>query len=78
MSVFTTYAFTVLDRARIVVDPDARNARALARFTAEGFVLGPPVTLPEIDLPDVYLPEKRARLGFLRAGAGEVTDGRAR
>jgi hypothetical protein len=79
MSVFTTYAFTVLGRARIVVDPDARNARALARFTAEGFVLGPPVTLPEIDLPDVYLPEKRARLGFLRAADGEgVRDGRAR
>jgi hypothetical protein len=71
LSVFTAYAFTVLGRARIVVDPDARNERALARFTAQGFAFGPPVTLPEIDLPDVYLPEKRARLGFLRASAGE-------
>jgi len=79
LSVFTTYAFTVLGRTRIVVDPDERNERALARFTAEGFVLGPPVTLPEIELPDVHLPEKRARLGFLRAPAGEgPTAGTAR
>ncbi|MFD0315999.1 GNAT family N-acetyltransferase [Streptomyces flavalbus] len=63
--VVTSYALLVLDRRRIVVDPDVRNEKAIARFVREGFVAGPRVVLPEIDLPDVYLPEKHAQLAFL-------------
>jgi hypothetical protein len=50
----------------VVVDPDVRNEKAIARFLRQGFERGPVVVLPEIDLPDVYLPEKRAQLAFLR------------
>lgn len=52
-------------RERVVVDPDVANEKALARFLRQGFTAGPAVVLPEVDLPDVYLPEKRARLAFL-------------
>jgi len=62
----TAYAFRTLDRRRIVVDPDVRNEKAIARFVKQGFDAGSAVVLPEIDLPDVYLPEKRAQLAFLR------------
>ncbi|MFE6282977.1 GNAT family N-acetyltransferase [Streptomyces sp. NPDC057877] len=61
----TSYALLALDQRRIVVDPDVRNDKAIARFLREGFVAGPKVVLPEIDLPDVYLPEKHAQLAFL-------------
>ncbi|MER6124642.1 GNAT family N-acetyltransferase [Streptomyces sp. NPDC001795] len=61
----TAYVLTGLDRRRIVVDPDERNEKAIARFLRQGFVTGPAVVLPEVDLPDVHLPEKRARLAFL-------------
>ncbi|CAL9482225.1 GNAT family N-acetyltransferase [Streptomyces werraensis] len=61
----STYVLLVLDRRRVVVDPDVANEKAIARFTRQGFVAGPRVVLPEIDLPDVYLPEKRAQLAFL-------------
>lgn len=44
---------------RLVVEPDVRNERALARMLRSGFELG-----PEIELPD-----KRARLAFLTADA---------
>jgi len=54
-----------LGRGRVVVDPDVGNEKAVARFLRQGFVAGPVVVLPEIDLPDVYLPEKRAQLAFL-------------
>ncbi|MEU6481732.1 GNAT family N-acetyltransferase [Streptomyces sp. NPDC047017] len=60
-----TYVLLGMDRRRVVVDPDARNTKALARFLREGFQQGPAVVLPEIDLPDVYLPQKHARLAFL-------------
>ncbi|MER7188527.1 GNAT family N-acetyltransferase [Streptomyces flaveolus] len=60
------YALLGLDRKRIVVDPDVRNDKAVARFLKQGFTAGPRVVLPEIDLPDVYLPEKKAQLAFLR------------
>ncbi|MEU6524903.1 GNAT family N-acetyltransferase [Streptomyces sp. NPDC046924] len=53
------------DRERVVVDPDVANEKAVDRFLRQGFTAGPAVVLPEIDLPDVYLPEKRARLAFL-------------
>ncbi|MFC3573346.1 GNAT family N-acetyltransferase [Streptomyces yaanensis] len=65
LAAFTSYVLSGLDRRRIVVDPDVRNEKAIARFLRQGFVPGPAVVLPEIDLPDVYLPEKRARLAFL-------------
>ncbi|MDT7842518.1 GNAT family N-acetyltransferase [Streptomyces justiciae] len=61
-----TYVLVVLDRRRVVVDPDVRNEKAIARFLRQGFVAGERVVLPEIDIPDVYLPEKHAQLAFLR------------
>ncbi|MFG2573684.1 GNAT family N-acetyltransferase [Streptomyces sp. NPDC048481] len=66
MSVFASYVLLGLDRRRVVVDPDVRNTKAVARFLRQGFDAGPVVTLPEVDLPDVYLPEKQAQLAFLR------------
>jgi RimJ/RimL family protein N-acetyltransferase len=63
--VVTSYVFRTLGRTRIVIDPDVRNAKAIARFHKQGFTAGPEVVLPEVDLPDVYLPEKRAQLAFL-------------
>ncbi|MBZ9641206.1 GNAT family N-acetyltransferase, partial [Streptomyces sp. PSKA30] len=65
VAAITSYALLTLDRQRIVVDPDVRNDRAIARFVRQGFEAGPKVVLPEIDLPDVYLPEKHAQLAFL-------------
>ncbi|KOX00484.1 siderophore biosynthesis protein [Streptomyces sp. NRRL B-1140] len=59
------YVLPGLGRRRIVVDPDVRNEKAITRFRALGFAPGPVVVLPEIDLPDVYLPEKKAQLAFL-------------
>jgi len=65
LTAFTSYVLLGLDRRRIVVDPDVRNEKAIARFLRQGFVAGPVVVLPEIDIPDVYLPEKHAQLAFL-------------
>lgn len=65
LTAFTTYVLVGLDRRRVVVEPDARNTKAISRLTRQGFVPGPEIVLPEIDLPEVYLPEKRARLAFL-------------
>ncbi|AOR33393.1 siderophore biosynthesis protein [Streptomyces fodineus] len=65
LTAMTTYALRVPDRRRLVVDPDVRNTRAIARFERQGFVRGPAVVLPEVDIPDVYLPEKHAQLAFL-------------
>jgi hypothetical protein len=65
MTAVARYVLLGLDRRRIVVDPDVRNEKAVARFLTMGFVPGPVVVLPEIDLPDVYLPEKKAQLAFL-------------
>ncbi|MGW7665141.1 GNAT family N-acetyltransferase [Streptomyces sp. NPDC054756] len=65
LTVVTAYAFRTLGRSRVVVDPDVRNEKAVARFLREGFTAGPAVVLPEIDLPDVYLPRKEAQLAFL-------------
>ncbi|MEV8597511.1 GNAT family N-acetyltransferase [Streptomyces sp. NPDC052012] len=60
-----TYVLVGLDRRRVVVDPDVANEKAIARFVKQGFTAGPAVVLPEVDLPDVYLPEKKAQLAFL-------------
>ncbi|MFF9902537.1 GNAT family N-acetyltransferase [Streptomyces olivaceus] len=60
------YVLLGLDRTRIVVDPDIANEKAIARFLRQGFTAGPAVVLPEVDLPDVHLPEKKAQLAFLR------------
>lgn len=65
LTAFATYVLIGLDRQRVVVEPDARNAKAISRLTRQGFVPAHEVVLPEIDLPDVYLPEKRAQLLFL-------------
>ncbi|MEV7319808.1 GNAT family N-acetyltransferase [Streptomyces sp. NPDC093970] len=69
LSAFTEFALRTLDRHRIVVDPDVRNAKAIARFTRQGFTRGPAVVLPEIDLPDVQIPAKHAQLAFLDRSA---------
>ncbi|ANW21598.1 GNAT family N-acetyltransferase [Streptomyces clavuligerus] len=60
---FTGFAFSDPATLRIVVEPDVRNEKALARLVRAGFELG-----PEIDKP-----EKRARLAFLsrEAAAGQ-------
>ncbi|WP_030857308.1 GNAT family N-acetyltransferase [Streptomyces sp. NRRL S-37] len=63
--VLAAYVLLGLGRERIVVDPDVANEKAVARFLRQGFTAGPVVVLPEIDLPDVYLPEKKAQLAFL-------------
>ncbi|MFJ8279488.1 GNAT family N-acetyltransferase [Streptomyces griseoviridis] len=65
LGVVARYVLGVLDRDRVVVDPDVRNEKAVARFLKQGFTAGETVVLPEIDLPDVYLPEKKAQLAFL-------------
>ena len=66
LTVLTSYVLLGLDRTRVVVDPDVRNEKAVARFLRHGFEAGEAVVLPEIDIPDVYLPEKHAQLAFLR------------
>ncbi|MFF0465520.1 GNAT family N-acetyltransferase [Streptomyces mexicanus] len=65
LDVLLSYVLLTLDRRRVVVDPDVRNDKAVARFLRQGFERGPVVVLPEIDLPDVHLPEKHAQLAFL-------------
>lgn len=72
-----SYLLDGLGMRRIVVDPDVRNDKAVARFVRQGFTPGPEVLLPEVDLPDVHLPAKRARLAFLtREAAGRAGGGR--
>lgn len=65
LMVITSYVFLTLGRQRVVVDPDVRNEKAVARFLKQGFTAGPAVVLPEVDLPDVYIPRKDAQLAFL-------------
>ncbi|MFE5815794.1 GNAT family N-acetyltransferase [Streptomyces sp. NPDC056479] len=65
LTVVAAYVFRTLERTRVVVDPDVRNEKAVARFLRQGFTAGPVVVLPEVDLPDVYIPEKKAQLAFL-------------
>jgi penicillin amidase len=65
VAVITKYVLVGLDRRRVVVDPDVANEKAIARFLRQGFTAGPAVVLPEVDLPDVHIPQKRAQLAFL-------------
>jgi hypothetical protein len=67
--VVMSYVLLGLDRRRIVVDPDVRDEKVIVRFLRQGFTAGPVAVLPELGLPDVYLPQKRAQLAFLPRGA---------
>ncbi|MEV7519916.1 GNAT family N-acetyltransferase [Streptomyces sp. NPDC091371] len=67
LTAFIAFVFSDPATRRVVGEPDARNAKAIALLERTGFTLGPEVELPEIDLPEVYLPTKRARLAFLGA-----------
>ncbi|MGY0025135.1 GNAT family N-acetyltransferase [Streptomyces sp. YJ-C3] len=62
VGVLVSYALDELGRKRIVVEPDARNDKAVALFARSGFELVGEIVLPEIDLPEVQLPKKRAQL----------------
>lgn len=62
ISALKEYAFADPAHLRLVVEPDARNEKAIARMVRSGFVLG-----PEIDKP-----EKRARLAFLERGRARL------
>ncbi|MEV5607192.1 GNAT family N-acetyltransferase [Streptomyces sp. NPDC052225] len=64
VDVLTGYALDGLGRKRLVAEPDARNAKAIALFARIGFELAGEIVLPEVDLPEVFLPEKRAQLAF--------------
>ncbi|TQK42837.1 RimJ/RimL family protein N-acetyltransferase [Streptomyces sp. SLBN-118] len=62
LAAFTAYVLADPAHRRIVVEPDARNTKAIERMVRAGFVLG-----PEIDKP-----EKRARLAFLSRDATRI------
>ncbi|WP_103531542.1 GNAT family N-acetyltransferase [Streptomyces sp. SM11] len=55
LTVFVGHVFGDPARLRVVVEPDARNEKALARMVRAGFELG----------PEIVKPEKTARLAFL-------------
>lgn len=59
---FLEFVLADPSRRRIVVEPDARNDKAIARLARTGFVCG-----PQVDLPD-----KRAQLMFLDRGQAAV------
>ncbi|QGV81278.1 GNAT family N-acetyltransferase [Streptomyces ficellus] len=62
VSVLVSFALT--GHERVLAEPDAANAKAIALLERSGFERGPEVVLPEIVLPEVHLPEKRALLLF--------------
>ncbi|MFI7291010.1 GNAT family N-acetyltransferase [Streptomyces anulatus] len=55
LTAFIGFVFSDPARLRVVVEPDARNEKALARMVRVGFELG----------PEIVKPEKTARLAFL-------------
>ncbi|MFJ9108749.1 GNAT family N-acetyltransferase [Streptomyces sp. NPDC102283] len=55
LTAFIGFVFGDPARLRVVVEPDARNEKALARMVRAGFALG----------PEIVKPEKTARLAFL-------------
>lgn len=59
LTAFVGYVFGDPARLRVVVEPDARNEKALARMVRAGFELG----------PEIVKPEKTARLAFLTRAA---------
>lgn len=64
---FIEYLFGSTGAERIIVEPDIRNEKALARLTASGFERGPVIELPD----------KQAQLFFLRRQAFEEHYGTA-
>ncbi|WP_338698203.1 GNAT family N-acetyltransferase [Streptomyces sp. Q6] len=64
VDVLTGYALDELGRQRLVAEPDARNAKAIALFARTGFESAGEIVLPEVNLPEVHLPAKRAQLAF--------------
>ncbi|NUT33992.1 MAG: acetyltransferase [Hamadaea sp.] len=64
VSAVLRFLFDGLGARRLVADPDAANVKAIARLVRSGFTLGPLVTLPEVRLPEVFLPAKQAQLAF--------------
>ncbi|MGW7052018.1 GNAT family N-acetyltransferase [Streptomyces sp. NPDC054887] len=73
LTALIAFVFSDPEHLRIVAEPDARNAKAVALLERTGFRLGPEIVMPEIDLPEVFLPEKRARLAFLTRTAFEAS-----
>lgn len=61
--VIAEFLFSRPEVDRVVIEPDIRNARAVARAQKSGFVLG----------PQVQLPEKTGQLGFLTRGRWEAS-----
>ncbi|WP_097991095.1 GNAT family N-acetyltransferase [Streptomyces sp. f51] len=59
LTAFVAYVFSDPAHLRVVVEPDARNEKALARMVRVGFALG----------PEIEKPEKTARLAFLTRAA---------
>ncbi|MGW6653058.1 GNAT family N-acetyltransferase [Streptomyces rubiginosohelvolus] len=59
LTAFIAYVFSDPAHVRVVVEPDARNEKALARMVRVGFELG----------PEIRKPEKTARLAFLTRAA---------
>ncbi len=55
LTAFIAYVFSDPAHLRVIVEPDARNEKALARMVRIGFELG----------PEIQKPEKTARLAFL-------------
>ncbi|MFF0503345.1 GNAT family N-acetyltransferase [Streptomyces fimicarius] len=63
LTAFIGFVFSEPARLRVVVEPDARNEKALARMVRMGFELG----------PEIVKPEKTARLAFLTRAALGLT-----
>ncbi|MFF0568409.1 GNAT family N-acetyltransferase [Streptomyces sp. NPDC004041] len=59
LAAFIGYVFSDPAHLRVVVEPDARNDKAIARMVRVGFELG----------PEIRKPEKTARLAFLTRAA---------
>ncbi|MFF3030784.1 GNAT family N-acetyltransferase [Streptomyces rubiginosohelvolus] len=59
LTAFIAFVFSDPAQVRVVVEPDARNEKAIARMVRMGFELG----------PEIRKPEKTARLAFLTRAA---------
>ncbi|MGW1296594.1 GNAT family N-acetyltransferase [Streptomyces sp. NPDC002533] len=59
LTAFIAYVFSDPAHLRVIVEPDARNEKAIARMVRIGFELG----------PEIQKPEKTARLAFLTGAA---------